>query len=108
MERYQGTALRRAGRDRFVRNAAVALGNLGDPRATPALGRALLGDRDAAVRGHAAWALGRIGGAAAREALEDAALRESDAEAKREIGYALEMIPIMGNSAHHHPGRDRK
>jgi epoxyqueuosine reductase len=107
-ERYQGTALRRAGRDRFVRNAAIALGNLGDPRATPALGRALQDDPDPVVRGHAAWALGRIGGAAARAALEGAASRESDAEAGREIGYALEMIPPTGDPAHPHPGRDRK
>jgi epoxyqueuosine reductase len=88
-ERFAGTALRRAGRDRFVRNAAVALGNVGDHRAVPALARTLEGDPDPHVRGHAAWALGRIGGSAAAAALGIALERERDPEARREIGYAL-------------------
>jgi epoxyqueuosine reductase len=91
-ERFQGTALRRAGRDRFVRNAAVALGNLTDPRAIRALRQTLLQDVDPVVRGHAAWALGRIGGPAALRALEEARVAEADAEAGREIGYALGAI----------------
>jgi epoxyqueuosine reductase len=90
--RYRGTALRRAGRDRFARNAAVALGNLADPRAIPSLRRALLQDPDSVVRSHAAWALGRIGGPVAREALEASRRVEPDAEARLEIGYALETI----------------
>jgi len=88
--RYAGTALRRADRDRFVRNVAVALGNLADARAVPSLARTLLEDRDSVVRGHAAWALGRIGGEEAERALRKAARREADAESSLEIGYALE------------------
>ena len=87
--RYAGTALRRADRDRFVRNVAVALGNLADARAVPALARTLVEDRDPVVRGHAAWALGRIGGEEAERALRAAAGREADPESRREIGYAL-------------------
>jgi epoxyqueuosine reductase len=86
--RYAGSALRRAGRDRFVRNVAVALGNAGDARAVPALETSLREDRDPLVRGHAAWALGRIGGDAARAALRGAAEREADPVAASEIGYA--------------------
>jgi len=86
--RFEGTALRRAGRDRFVRNVAVALGNLEDRRAVAALRQALLADPSALVRGHAAWALGRIGGAAASEALAEAAGREGDPDTQREIEYA--------------------
>lgn len=86
--RYGGTAIRRAGRGRFVRNVAVALGNLGDARAVPALGRALLHDEDPLVRSHAAWALGRIGGGGAVELLR-AASADADAEVRREIEYAL-------------------
>lgn len=86
--RYAGTALRRAGRGRFVRNVAVALGNAGDARAVPALERALREDPDPLVRGHAAWALGRIGGDDARTALDRAQERESDPAAASEIGYA--------------------
>ncbi|MGE5176596.1 MAG: tRNA epoxyqueuosine(34) reductase QueG [Hyphomicrobiales bacterium] len=62
LARFGGTAIRRAGRNRFVRNVAVALGNLGDPRAVPALERAAREDPDADVREHAAWALARIRG----------------------------------------------
>src|SRR6185503_6713823 len=88
-ERFAGTALRRAGRNRFVRNAAVALGNVGDERAIPALAGALHADPDPTVRGHAAWALGRIGGSAARDALLHAFDRERDSKARAEIEYAL-------------------
>jgi epoxyqueuosine reductase len=87
-KRFEGTALRRAGRDRFVRNVAVALGNLEDHRAVAPLRRALLEDTSALVRGHAAWALGRIGGEQAIEALAEAIAREADPDARREIEYA--------------------
>ena len=95
--RYAGTALRRAGRNRFLRNVAVALGNVGDARAVPALARVLRDDPDPFVRGHAAWALGRIGGDEARSALERAAEAECDPAAASEIGYAL-------GDVHQHPG----
>ncbi len=61
-ERFRNSAIKRAKRQGLRRNAAVALGNLRDPRAVPALAKALE-DEDPVVRGHAAWALGRIGGA---------------------------------------------
>jgi epoxyqueuosine reductase len=61
-KRFEGTALLRAGRDRFVRNVAVALGNAGDPRAIPALERAAAHDTNPHVREHAAWALARLRG----------------------------------------------
>jgi epoxyqueuosine reductase len=48
------------GRASFRRNAAVALGNLGDPSAIPALTEAL-SDPDPIIQEHASWALGRIG-----------------------------------------------
>lgn len=88
-ERFAGTALRRAGRNRFVRNTAVALGNVGDERAIPALAEALHQDPDPTVRGHAAWALGRIGGDAAHDALRHALDLERDSKARSEIEYAL-------------------
>jgi len=58
--RFAGTAVRRAGRNRFVRNVAVALGNVGDPAASAALRRAAEADPDPDVRSHAAWALSRL------------------------------------------------
>jgi len=87
--RYEGTALMRAGRDRMVRNAAVALGNLGDRRAVPGLARALREEGTALGRGHAAWALGRIGGEPARRALCEARESERDRYVLSEIEAAL-------------------
>jgi epoxyqueuosine reductase len=54
--RFRDTPLWRARRAGLARNAAVVLGNLGDPAAIPALGR-VLSDPDPMVAEHAAWAL---------------------------------------------------
>ena len=86
--RFRGTPITRAKRQGLLRNAAVALGNLGDLRAVPAVVDALE-DRDPVVRGHAAWALGRIGGKAARRALEATRGREEDARVRDEVELAL-------------------
>jgi epoxyqueuosine reductase len=87
--RFQGRALMRAKRAGLARNACVALGNLGDARAVPALSAALRADPSPIVRGHAAWALGRIGGDTAQSVLEDALAVEREAEVCAEIGAAL-------------------
>ena len=62
-ERFRNSPIKRAKLWGLQRNACVALGNIGDLAAIPALVKAL-DDRHLAglVRGHAAWALGRIGG----------------------------------------------
>jgi epoxyqueuosine reductase len=86
--RFKGSAIRRPKRRGFVRNVAVALGNLRSAEAVPALARAL-SDDDALVRGHAAWALGRIGTAEARAALIATLPRESDPDAEAEMEQAL-------------------
>jgi len=57
--RFRGTALFRAKRAGLARNAALVLGNRRDPRAAPALRRAL-DDPDGGVKNAAAWALGRL------------------------------------------------
>jgi epoxyqueuosine reductase len=57
--RLRGSPLRRARRAGLARNAAVALGNAGDPGAEPAL-RAALRDPDPDVSEHAGWALERL------------------------------------------------
>ena len=57
--RFAGTPILRSGRARLLRNVAVALGNSGDPRATPAL-EAARNDPAALVREHAAWALAAL------------------------------------------------
>ena len=86
--RFQGTPIRRAKHAGMQRNACIALGNMKDARAVPALARAV---REAAVlvRGHAAWALGRIGSEEARAALVEAQAAEEDVWVREEIGLAL-------------------
>ncbi len=76
------------GRTRFRRNVAVALGNLGDPAAIPALVEALSAP-EPMVRGHAAWALGKIGTRSARYALEQTLSKETDLQVTSEIEAAL-------------------
>jgi epoxyqueuosine reductase len=56
---FSGSAAKRLGRDRFVRNVLIAIGNSGDPAlAEPA--RARLDDHSPLVRAMAAWALSRL------------------------------------------------
>jgi epoxyqueuosine reductase len=87
--RFRGSPLLRATRRGLLRNACVALGNLGRPDAVPALSAALARDPDSPVRAHAAWALGRIAGPGVRAALREAAVREKDPEVSEEIRSAL-------------------
>ena len=56
---FRGTPVKRTGRDRFVRNVLIAVGNSGDP-ALIATAEALLDDASALVRGAAVWALARL------------------------------------------------
>ncbi|HLV22950.1 MAG TPA: tRNA epoxyqueuosine(34) reductase QueG [Polyangiaceae bacterium] len=84
-----GTALRRVNRAQLARNAAVALGNAGDPRSIPPLVRALGGHPSPLVRGHAAWALGRLGSEQARAALERALAEDGAPEVREEARLAL-------------------
>ena len=57
--RFAGTPLLRTKRRGLLRNVCVALGNVGDARALPALRRAAL-DPEPLIAEHAAWAIGRI------------------------------------------------
>jgi epoxyqueuosine reductase len=72
----------------FQRNAAIALGNMGDPAFIPDLAQAMQ-DPEELVRGYAAWALGRIGGSQARQILEASLARETAESARKEIEAAL-------------------
>ncbi len=87
-KRFEGSPIRRAKRQGLQRNVCVALGNIGDPVAVPALANAL-NEGDALVRSHAAWALGMIGNDAARTALQVALEREEDTAVREEIESAL-------------------
>jgi epoxyqueuosine reductase len=94
--RFRGSPILRAKRRGFLRNIAVALGNLQSVDAIPALIR-VLHDEEALVRGHAAWALGEIGGLTAREALQRRLEIEKDGEVMGEIKAAIEQAGGQGN-----------
>jgi epoxyqueuosine reductase len=57
--RFAKTAIKRTGRDRFVRNVLIAIGNSGEPGLAIDAER-LLDDPAALVRGAAVWALSRL------------------------------------------------
>jgi len=71
------------------RNVALALGNIRDPAAVPALIQ-VLSYSEPEVRSYAAWALGRIRGKKAREALARSLNSEVDLEVQKEIKAALQ------------------
>jgi epoxyqueuosine reductase len=72
----------------FQRNAAIALGNTGDPDHIPLLDQAMENSEEL-VRGYAAWALGRIGGSKARAVLESRLKREDSEFVIAEIKTGL-------------------
>lgn len=86
--RFKGSPILRAKRRGFLRNVAVALGNLKSHEAVPALVQALQNE-EALVRRHVAWALGQIGTPQSLEALQRRLNVESDVEVKEEIEQAL-------------------
>jgi epoxyqueuosine reductase len=60
-DRFAGTAVKRIGRDRFIRNVAYALGNSASPGVLPAV-QQLLNDKSSLVRDAARWAFSRLTG----------------------------------------------
>ena len=80
---FSGSPIKRIGRDRFVRNVLIALGNSGDTSSVPVV-ESLLGDASPLVRAMAAWALRALAPARA-EALRPARLAsEAQPDVRRE------------------------
>ncbi len=92
--KFKRSPVMRAKRRGYLRNVAVALGNLtagqANQEVVAALQSALLHDVEPLVRAHAAWALGRITGQAARRALQEALAKETDLAVLSEIRSALD------------------
>ncbi|GIS69168.1 MAG: epoxyqueuosine reductase [Chloroflexota bacterium] len=86
---FKDSAIKRAKLSGFQRNVCVALGNIGDPVAVPALRKVIQTDYPDLVRSHAAWALGRIGGKSAMEILNSHANSEKSPEVLEEIQEAI-------------------
>ena len=59
-EMFRGSPIKRIGRDRFIRNVAIAAGNSGDVRLAPTLAK-LASDPSDIVRDAACWALTELG-----------------------------------------------
>ena len=87
---FSKSPLKRTGRNRFVRNVLIAIGNSGDAAlATEAI--RLLDDSSALVRGAAVWALGRLLPAERFAALAmDRRARESEPLVAEEWAVALD------------------
>jgi epoxyqueuosine reductase len=56
---FSGSPVKRSGRDRFIRNVLIAIGNSGEPQLASEAKR-LLGDPSPLVRAMAVWALSRL------------------------------------------------
>ena len=81
---FAGTPVKRTGRDRFVRNVAIAIGNSGDAGLAP-VAENLLRDSTPLVRGAAVWALVRLVDPAASARLKQHhAARETDRDVRAE------------------------
>ncbi|MCH9752905.1 MAG: tRNA epoxyqueuosine(34) reductase QueG [Alphaproteobacteria bacterium] len=81
---FSGSPIKRIGRDRFIRNVLIAIGNSGDPSLVEQSVLPHLCDEDPVVRGAAVWALSRLD--LARFETEKAArfAQETDADVKAE------------------------
>ena len=91
--RFAGTPIKRTGRDRFLRNVFIAIGNSGDA-ALAGLAEDGLSDSAALVRGMAVWALGRLVPPARLRTLFNArGLGETDAAVRAEWHLALGVTP---------------
>ena len=84
---FAGSPIKRTGRDRFLRNVLIAIGNSREPALAGEAER-LLADSSALVRGAAVWALARLD----RERLREAAARrraDTDRTVEEEWAAAL-------------------
>ncbi len=87
-ERFRKTPLWRTKRRGLLRNAAIVLGNSGEPSVFEALAKGIR-DEEALVRGASAWALGKLNTPMSRALLADRLGAETEEEVRREIQMAL-------------------
>jgi epoxyqueuosine reductase len=80
---FSGSPVKRIGRDRFLRNVLIAIGNSKEPRLIAAV-KPLLPDKSPLVRAMAVWALARLGDRGAIDTLREAHLPKEEDEAVRE------------------------
>ena len=89
---FARSPVKRTGRDRFLRNVAIAIGNSGDAALAAEAGR-LTADASGLVRGAAVWALGRLD----RKRLADIAPARRAAE--RDATVEAEWTAALGEAS---------
>jgi epoxyqueuosine reductase len=89
---FAKSTIKRTGRDRFVRNVLIAIGNSADPELAPDAER-LIADPSPIVRGAAIWALGRL----VPQRLAAAAAQHRAAEADGSVAH--EWALALGETA---------
>jgi epoxyqueuosine reductase len=86
---FAKSPIKRIGRDRFIRNVLIAIGNSGDADLADDA-RRLLGDESPLVRGAAVWALGQLlAPATFAELAKDSDSKEPNEDVQREWRHAL-------------------
>jgi epoxyqueuosine reductase len=96
---FSGSPIKRIGRDRFVRNVLIAIGNSGEPDHLTVIAESLLCDASPLVRGMAIWALSRL--AQARlHTLGHLQMAETDSDVLAEWTLALGRLTTMPPARH--------
>jgi epoxyqueuosine reductase len=90
--RFTKSPIKRTGRDRFVRNVLIAMGNSGEGAMTRVVER-LLADGSALVRGAAVWALGELDRERLAALAEPYRAAEQEPEVEAEWNAALMQPP---------------
>jgi epoxyqueuosine reductase len=93
-QKFKDSPVKRAKRKGYLRNIAVAAGNLKDDSTISPLIQVLQSEPDPLVRSHTAWALGQFGPGPARNSLEKALTSENDLVVREEI-----ILALQGNQA---------
>lgn len=92
---FSGSPVKRIGRDRFIRNVLIAIGNSGDVTLLPPV-RRLLADPNPVTRAMAVWALGELSPADARALAPAAITSEDDEDVRNEWHPYLSALPQGG------------
>lgn len=90
-EKFSGSPIKRTGRNRFLRNVLVAIGNSGDSALVEAV-KARLDDTDALVRGAAVWALFKLAPTVFVRLKEQRVSVEHDESVLTEWAYGAEQL----------------
>ncbi len=86
---FSGSPIKRSGRNRFIRNVLIAIGNSNDQTLVP-YAIDLLNDQNSSIRGSAIWALGELTDAEKRQTLYD-----TYAQAETEINVRHEWDQML-------------